>query len=48
MGVLITNKFGNYGASNTDIKTNPWGSLGIDEALTPFCTSMDSGRLIMA
>ena len=48
MGVMITNKYGNYGGKKPDPATNNWDSLGVDEALTPFLNSVDSGRLIMA
>ncbi|MBC8427405.1 MAG: hypothetical protein H8D97_00790 [Proteobacteria bacterium] len=48
LGVMITNKYGNYGGKKPDPKTNNWDSLGIDEALIPFVHSMNSDRLIMA
>jgi hypothetical protein len=48
MGVLITNKYGNYGGKKPDESTNNWDSLGIDEALVPFVNSVNSDRLIMA
>ena len=44
MGVMITNKYGNYGGVKPDPKTNNWSSLGIDEALIPFVHSMNSDR----
>ena len=47
LGVLISNKFGNYGGIK-DVQLNDYSALGADEALIPFCNSMDSGRLIMA
>lgn len=48
--MLISNKYGQYGNSDlTALKAiDNMGSLGIDEALTPFNHQLDSGRMILA
>jgi DNA-directed RNA polymerase beta subunit len=48
MNVMISNKYGAYGGQKQSPETNHWGSLGVDEALTPFLNSVDSGRVILA
>jgi len=39
---------GIYGGKVDDTKNNPWSSVSINEALTPFQNQMNSDRLIMA
>ena len=50
LGVLLSNKYGQYG--NIDLNTlknfDNFGSLGIDEALTPFNNQLDAGRMMLA
>lgn len=50
LGTLISNKYGQYG--NLELETlkkyDNLGSLGLDEALTPFNNQLDSGRMILA
>lgn len=50
LGVVLSNKYGNYGKSNINALLNQdnWGSICIDTALTPFQHELDSGRLILA
>jgi DNA-directed RNA polymerase subunit beta len=50
LGVLLSNKYGQYGHLELEtLKLNDnMGSLAIDEALTPFNSQLDSGRMILA
>lgn len=48
LGVNISNSLGSYGSKKAATNEYNLDSLSIDEALTPFCSAMDSSRLIIA